>query len=845
MNKLLLSQIRDYLGDPASIPVELRPLLEVINKTYDQYVQELPAPVVADFSVNGRYAPNKRAVIPDENSKEAENVCTEDLLRRLEQETERRKKAEQLRYDLDVHQRTTQRIAGFGSWELDLSDVEHHNANLLHWSEETYRIFGLEPYTVKATNSLFFDSVHPEDREIIIQAVTQAIEKGTCYSIEHRIMLPNGREKIVQERAEVVYDLNTGKPHKMIGTVQDITSRKRDELKLKNANEELRTLTENMQEVFFSVDVENQELTYISAACETVYGYAPEEFYANNFLWLEVVLEEDKSIIYGNYAVLESGQQLKQEYRIRKKDGNIAWLECKMEPMLQDGKLVRLIGITADITVKKQTEHALVMSEYKFRSLTEHSSDAIIVADENLKITYASNSLYWITGFKPEEVIGMTTLSLAHPSEQGMVEAFLKEVLNSPDEPKRLLYRTRRTDGSYFWCERIATNFLHDPAIHGIVSNFRDVSERIESEQALRKSEHKFRSMIEHSADVIVIVDREFIASYCSDSVFRIAGFMPEEIVGQKCVDFVYHEDLEAYHTWFEEVLNRPGEPCRTFYRVRRKNGELFWTERIAVNLLDDPDVEGIVVNFRDVDERIRYEQALRSSNEKLQKINAELDKFVYSVSHDLRAPLASVLGIIDLTEAETSDPVVLEHLSLMKESILKLDVFLKDILDYSRNARMEVEAAKIDFRQLLEEIIDNLKYTSDGRKVALNTHIEGEVEFFSDKGRISIILNNLISNAIRYHNPEVENPFVSVDVRLTGKGALITVRDNGIGIRTENHQRVFDMFFREARAGTGSGLGLYIVKETVEKLKAKLSLRSEPGRGSEFQLLIPNNKRK
>src|SRR5690606_9275173 len=119
MNKLLLSQIRDYLGDPASIPVELRPLLEVINKTYDQYVQELPAPVVADFSVNGRYAPNKRAVIPDENSKEAENVCTEDLLRRLEQETERRKKAEQLRYDLDVHQRTTQRIAGFGSWELD------------------------------------------------------------------------------------------------------------------------------------------------------------------------------------------------------------------------------------------------------------------------------------------------------------------------------------------------------------------------------------------------------------------------------------------------------------------------------------------------------------------------------------------------------------------------------------------------------------------------------------------------------------------------------------------------------------------------------------------------------
>ena len=485
------------------------------------------------------------------------------------------------------------------------------------------------------------------------------------------------------------------------------------------------------------------------------------------------------------------------------------------------------------------------MSEYKFRSLTEHSSDAIIVADENLKITYASNSLYWITGFKPEEVIGMTTLSLAHPSEQGMVEAFLKEVLNSPDEPKRLLYRTRRTDGSYFWCERIATNFLHDPAIHGIVSNFRDVSERIESEQALRKSEHKFRSMIEHSADVIVIVDREFIASYCSDSVFRIAGFMPEEIVGQKCVDFVYHEDLEAYHTWFEEVLNRPGEPCRTFYRVRRKNGELFWTERIAVNLLDDPDVEGIVVNFRDVDERIRYEQALRSSNEKLQKINAELDKFVYSVSHDLRAPLASVLGIIDLTEAETSDPVVLEHLSLMKESILKLDVFIKDILDYSRNARMEVEAAKIDFRQLLEEIIDNLKYTSDGRKVALNTHIEGEVEFFSDKGRISIILNNLISNAIRYHNPEVENPFVSVDVRLTGKGALITVRDNGIGIRTENHQRVFDMFFREARAGTGSGLGLYIVKETVEKLKAKLSLRSEPGRGSEFQLLIPNNKRK
>ncbi len=235
--------------------------------------------------------------------------------------------------------------------------------------------------------------------------------------------------------------------------------------------------------------------------------------------------------------------------------------------------------------------------------------------------------------------------------------------------------------------------------------------------------------------------------------------------------------------------------------------------------------------------------KVLLKSNDELKKSNTELDSFVYSVSHDLRAPLSSMLGVVGLCEMGTLDPFMLKNVSLLKTSIKKLDGFIMDILDYSRNSRLEVDRQEIHFADLLTDISGNLKFmgAEDQRQVDIRTTIRNGVPFYSDKSRIGIILNNLISNSIRYKNPEVADPFVEVNVEVSESAVDIRVRDNGIGIDKENQTKVFNMFYRVSTKSIGSGLGLYIVKEAVEKLHGAIELRSEPGSGCEFSIHLPN----
>lgn len=235
--------------------------------------------------------------------------------------------------------------------------------------------------------------------------------------------------------------------------------------------------------------------------------------------------------------------------------------------------------------------------------------------------------------------------------------------------------------------------------------------------------------------------------------------------------------------------------------------------------------------------------QALLQTNEKLRKSNAELDSFVYSVSHDLRAPLSSMLGVVGLCEMGNMDPFIEKNVSMLKSSIKKLDGFIIDILDYSRNSREELVRQEIHFDQLLADISNNLKFMSsdDKKKVDIRTSISNGIACYSDKNRLSIILNNLLSNSIRYQNPESASPFVQIAISVSEAFVDIIVTDNGIGIAPENHEKVFRMFYRASSKSMGSGLGLYIVRETIEKLHGTIQLESEPGKGTVFTIRVPN----
>ena len=231
-------------------------------------------------------------------------------------------------------------------------------------------------------------------------------------------------------------------------------------------------------------------------------------------------------------------------------------------------------------------------------------------------------------------------------------------------------------------------------------------------------------------------------------------------------------------------------------------------------------------------------EQKTKVTNKELRKTNAELDSFVYSVSHDLRAPITSVLGLLNLAKTEKNRATLQKYLDMISKSVIQQDLFIKDILDLSRNSRLKLNKAEINFEEMVNEIFDQLRYINH-LKVNKSLDINQEKPFFSDESRIKVVLNNLISNAIRHHNGK--QPKVDITVQIKPKFAHISIKDNGIGIAKEHLNRVFKMFYRATDTNHGSGLGLYIVKETMDKLQGTIKLKSEVNKGTEVMLQIPS----
>jgi len=238
------------------------------------------------------------------------------------------------------------------------------------------------------------------------------------------------------------------------------------------------------------------------------------------------------------------------------------------------------------------------------------------------------------------------------------------------------------------------------------------------------------------------------------------------------------------------------------------------------------------------IDERTN---ALKLSNEELSLRNNELDRFVYSASHDLSAPLKSILGLIEVAKMEDPSPQTATYLDLMKRSILKLDSFIRDIISYSRNARLPVKHEVVALRSLLESVWENHQFTPSVNKIRFELTMNIHSDFKSDETRLKIVFNNLISNAIKFHLVDRrEAPFIHVDIQERQGYFEFTVSDNGMGIDPRMKEKIFDMFFRGTDSVQGSGLGLYILKETLNKLNGTVTVRSTIGEGTTFTIRIP-----
>ncbi len=237
----------------------------------------------------------------------------------------------------------------------------------------------------------------------------------------------------------------------------------------------------------------------------------------------------------------------------------------------------------------------------------------------------------------------------------------------------------------------------------------------------------------------------------------------------------------------------------------------------------------------------IRLNHKLSNKNKKLGKINKELDSYVYKASHDMRAPLTSLMGILNLIKIEKDTEKIISLIELQENCITKLDNHIHQIINLSKNIKTDLFPEKIDLKEMISEIFDELSFFGNATNTDKRIIINQESDFYSDHYRLKMIFNNLISNSFKYARKEEKNAHIEINVTVSEKSASIIITDNGIGIPEIQQGRIFDMFYRGTTLSNGSGLGLYMVKEIIAKLGGSISVSSEPGRFTSFIFKIPN----
>lgn len=368
---------------------------------------------------------------------------------------------------------------------------------------------------------------------------------------------------------------------------------------------------------------------------------------------------------------------------------------------------------------------------------------------------------------------------------------------------------------------------------------------RREAETALRNSENKLRAFIRSTPDASILVGKnnfEVIAFNRSANEFMEATNGTLLCEGEIFTRFIADDHRPIVAQFLQNGLK--GETSRGEFLIPNiKTGKKGWWLTVFMPAYDnDGTIFGVIVNSTNVNEIKHAELKIKKQLKELQKTNQELDRFVYSVSHDLRAPLATILGLINIAEIESPAGSFNDYLTMIRNNINRLDGFIKDILDYSLNSRKDLQIDKINFPKLLDEIQQNFKLFKGADRLIIEVAIHDDAAFFSDKLRIAIILNNLFSNAIKYQDYQKAKSHVLVKIITSKDKVWIHFSDNGIGIEEKHVTKIFDMFYRGSESSKGSGLGLYIVKETVSKLEGTVKVESEYGISTTFSISIPNS---
>lgn len=512
--------------------------------------------------------------------------------------------------------------------------------------------------------------------------------------------------------------------------------------------------------------------------------------------------------------------ELKVHQMVKMKDGR--YFVRISKPLSYNGDHVGRIWFFRDLTSNQREKENLAL----LKSVFETSGLGILVTTrQGVAIDYNQNYLdMW--GLTPE-ILKSPEAAIAHTrrqiQDQGYAATAINYLLQNPDKDREDLFWLK--DGRFI--ERATRVIRVDEAINGRIWFYRDVTQRMQDERALKESEQQYKAIVNAVPDLMFRLDRSGniidlkvpqSGAFCEIDPAAIANLQDlfPEVLAKEVIALVQELLFDDASKETESQIDFSGKVRDLEIRLEKSASE----EALAI--------------IRDVTER-------KTTERELIQRNFELDSFVYRSSHDLKAPLNSLMGLINIIRDVGASEEMMTYINLMDRSVNKLDTFIRNLTDFSRINRLGVTGTEVDFKALLEETVEGLGYMEHADRIEKRIGVEGSGTFKGDEFHIGIVMSNLISNAIKYQDHSKKVSFVNVEVTYGPERAEIVVSDNGIGIPKKHQDRMFELFFRASNQSFGSGLGLYITKNAIEKLEGSISFKSSPESGTEFRVTLPN----
>lgn len=754
----------------------------------------------------------------------------------LQDELNEKTKAKELLRESEYFFKESQRAAFIGSYKYDI------NADFWTSSEVLDQIFGIDK-TYSRSFTGWIQIVHPDDRGMMSEYLNvEVIGKRNPFYKEYRIIRKSdGQIRWVLGIGKLNFD-HHNQVATMMGTIQDITERKRTEVSLREIDDFNNSL---LKTIPFGMDIVDEEGKILFQSAKMEYEFSRNALGCNcwNLYRDEKTPCENcplnKGIAIGQTEIIESAGVF---------GGRV--FEISQTGMMFQGKKA-MLEIFQDITERKRAEEEVQKSYNLLNKLAAQVPGVVyqyrLYPDGHSAFPYASPGMYKIYEVTAEEVRedASPVFTRIHPDDYDyIVETITESARNQTLYHSEFRVILPKQGLRWRLCDA-KPELLEDGSTlwYGIIS---DITDRKKDEAELREKEVQYRNLANSGMALIWTTGTDKLCNYVNDPWLKFTGRTLEQEIGNGWAEGIYPDDLigsvQSYTSAFEKR-----EPFEIEYRLRHASGKYRWVQDMGTPNYDhNGEFVGYIGYCFDINDRKKIEMELIQAKERAEESDRLKSAFLANMSHEIRTPLNSIIGFSDLLlDPEFGSNQLPEFAKIINESGNSLLSIISDIMDISKIEAGQVNLDKKRFP--VQQLISNIqkeyafKAVEKGIELILDpSNPKGEIYLDSDENRIKQVLHNLVGNALKF----TEKGSVGIGFEVVGNCVQFSVSDSGIGIPKEYHSKIFERFRQvespESRRYGGNGLGLAISKSLVELLGGEIGMRSEKGKGATFYFTIP-----